>query len=258
MERVTLARIRAPAEVRLACQTRPIADVAVAPLVPAAAQSGGQRIAFEQGQEHTVTALAVDLRDSTQLAAERLPFDTLYLVNRYISRVTAAIEQKGGYVTSVAGDGMMSVFGVDGRAAEGARNALAAALGVWDAVAALEGELAEELHAPLRFGVGVHTGEAVVGAIVLSGRSSLQFLGDTGNVAARLEALAKERGCVLFASATTLAAAGLAAPAGATRDVLTLRGREKLALAVVGIAERAQLAAILMSAADAAAPARGA
>ena len=247
MESATLARIRAPAEVRLACQTRPVADVAVAPLVPLAPPAGGLRIAFEQGQEQVVTALAVDLRNSTRLAAGKLPFDTLYLVNRYISRVTAAIEARGGYVTSVAGDGVMSVFGVDGKAGAGARNAIAAALGVWDAMVALESELADELRAPLRIGMGVHSGEAVVGAVALSGRYSLQFLGDTGNVAARLEELTKERQCVLFVSAPALAAAGFATPGDAIRDTLSLRGREGLALEVVGFAARADLADLLQS-----------
>lgn len=243
-ERMTLARIRAPDHVRLACQTRPTGPVSVVPLVTPGQEAGGLRIAFEQGREHEVTALAVDLRDSTRLAAGKLPFDTLYVLNRYISRVTAAIEAQGGYVTSVAGDGVMAIFGADGEVEAGARRALAAALAIWDALADLDAELAEDLRQPLRFGVGLHTGLAVIGAIALSGRSSLQFLGDTGNVAARLEGLTKDLGCVVLASLPTLAAARLTPATGTSRHVLTIRGRDET-LAAAAFAVRDTLAATI-------------
>jgi adenylate cyclase len=74
-ELATLQRIRAPARVRLACQVRPTSDVGVTPLVPAARPLDGLRVDLGQGRELIVTAVFVDLRDSTRLAAERLPFD---------------------------------------------------------------------------------------------------------------------------------------------------------------------------------------
>jgi adenylate cyclase len=90
-ELVTLQRIRAPASVRLACQTRPTSDLGVTPLVPAGRPLDGLRVDLGQGRELMVTALFVDLRDSTRLAADRLPFDALFIVDRYIQGTTAAI-----------------------------------------------------------------------------------------------------------------------------------------------------------------------
>jgi adenylate cyclase len=225
VERATLQRINAPPSVRLACQLRPLNDVGVVPLVAAASHERGLRFAFDEGRELTVTALCVDLRESTGLAAGKLPFDTLYIVDRYVQRVSSAIEAHGGYVTSVAGDGIMSVFGIDGNAASGALNALAAAMTVWDGLDHLGDELAGELQTPLRFGMGAHTGPSVVGSVALSGRPSLQFLGDTGNVASRLETVSRDLAATLVVSEAVFLAAGFAPPSGVERTEVRVRGR---------------------------------
>jgi adenylate cyclase len=200
----TLLRIGAPANVRLACQLRPTADIAVEPLVPADANAPLHAHRFEPaiegGRELTIAALFVDLRDSTGLASGRLPYDALFLADRYVQAVTQAIRNHAGEVTSIAGDGVMSVFGVDGDARKAAANAFKAAHHVWRALDQLNASLADELETPLRFGLGLHVGEAVVGWRHGVDSRSLQFLGDTGNVAAKLEAETKRHGCTLIAS----------------------------------------------------------
>jgi adenylate cyclase len=207
-ELATLLRVRAPAGIRLACQVRPTCDVSVVPLVPASRPLDGLRVDLDEGRELPVTALYVDLRDSTRLTANRLPFDAIFIVDRYIQAATAGILAHSGHVTSVAGDGIMSVFGLDGDAASGARQAIVAADAVWRAIDQVSVELASEIESPLRFGIGLHSGPSVIGAIGSPDRTSLQFLGDTGNVAARLESLTKDMNCTMIVSAATLAAAG--------------------------------------------------
>jgi adenylate cyclase len=208
VERRTLRRVGAPPAVRLACQLRPAVDISVEPLVSATmgSPSGASRFdaAIAGGRELRIAAMFVDLRESTRLATGRLPFDALFLFDRYIQAVTGAIRRNGGHATSIAGDGVMSVFGVDGTAVLAARNAFAAALDVWDGVDRLGQELVDELGAPLRVGIGIHVGMAVVGLVRTGEMQSLQFLGDTGNVAAKLEAQAKQIGCTLVASAAAL------------------------------------------------------
>jgi len=208
VERHTLRRIAAPPPVRLACQLRPSADVSVEPLVPIGegSASGAARFdaAVEGGQELQIAAMFVDLRESTRLATGRLPYDALFLFDRYIQAVTGAIRRHGGHTTSIAGDGVMSVFGVDATAAVATRNAFQAALDVWSGLETLNAELAGELEAPLRIGIGIHVGMAVVGLVSTTESQSLQFLGDTGNTAAKLEAQSKELHCTLVASVTAL------------------------------------------------------
>jgi adenylate cyclase len=98
----------------------------------------------------------------------------------------------------------MSAFGVEGSAASAARNAFQAALEIWKGLQILSEELADELRVPLQIGIGIHVGTAVVGLVRTGESQSLQFLGDTGNVAAKLEAQSKDLNCTLVASAAAL------------------------------------------------------
>lgn len=235
VELLTLQRIDAPAHVRLACQLRPIADVKVAPLLaPNVAQeqlAEGQRGAFLAGQERVIVALFADLRDSTRITAGKLPFDALFLVDCWIQAVSGAVHREGGQVTSVAGDGVMAIFGVDVDPDQACRQALAAADAIGRAVETLNLDLEPSLTLPLRFGVGIHVGLAIVGYTTLAredGARSLQFFGDPGNVASRLEALTKERGCSVLASRAVLDYAGLVSDPSTCFE-LTVRGRDEVA-----------------------------
>ena len=226
IERATLARVRVPANVRLACQVRPKSDVALAVLLSSARSDSGLLIDLTESREVTVTAMFVDLRDSTALASGRLPFDAMFLIDRYVQAVTAAVLTNAGSVTSVAGDGIMTVFGLDGRAAVGARSALAAAEELWRSIERLGADLVEELGGALKFGIGIHTGLSVIGSVGLPGQRSIQFLGDTGNIASRLESLTKETACTMIVSALTVAIAGAPAPNWRRAD-LEIRGRSE-------------------------------
>ena len=192
-----------------------------------APQRGAARFdaAIEGGNELEIAALFVDLRESTRLATNRLPYDALFLFDRYIQAVTAAVRQNSGHVTSVAGDGVMSVFGAEGDIANAARGAWNAALQIWSALDALNRELAGELGEPLRVGMGLHLGVAVVGLIGSAEDRSLQFLGDAGNVAAKLEEQTKPLGCILVASTAALARIALPT-AGLETAVVSIAGRD--------------------------------
>jgi len=206
----TLARIGNPPNVRLACQLRPLGDVRVEPLVRTSGDPMSGAVRFDAaaagGIEMDVAALFVDLRESTRLAAGRLPYDTLFIFDRYIQVVTSAVRAHRGYVTSIAGDGVMAMF-VDsaGNRAHFARDAFSAALQLWEGVDALNNELAAELQQPLCIGIGLHVGPAVVGTITAIGHASLQFLGDTGNLAAKFQAETRRLDCALIASEQAVA-----------------------------------------------------
>jgi adenylate cyclase len=207
VERITLRRIAAPPTVRLACQLRPSADLSVEPLVATGTgPSSATRFdaAIAGGQELQIAAMFVDLRESTRLATGRLPFDALFLFDRYIQVVTAALRGNRGHANGISGDGVMGVFGVEGTAEAAVRCALQAALEVWNGVDVLSRELASELEAPLRIGIGIHAGTAVVGLVRTGETQVLQFLGDTGNVAAKLEAKTKDLGCTVVVSLAAL------------------------------------------------------
>jgi adenylate cyclase len=231
MERTTLARIGAPENVRLACQIRPAADLAVEPLVQPslAAASDADRFAAaaQGGAEIQIAAMFVDLRQSTRLAAGRLPYDALFLFDRYIQAVTGPIRENGGHVTSIAGDGIMSMFGADGNPSQATMHGLKSALELWSRVEQLNHELGPELESSLRIGIGIHVGVAVVGWLHDTEVGSLQFLGDVGNVAAKLEDGTKQLDCTLVVSLEALDSISPLLADKTTRAVVAVAGKQE-------------------------------
>jgi adenylate cyclase len=237
-EAETLSRVKAPSTVRLACQLRPTSDITIAPLVAVADLVRDARISDGESHERFVTAIFIDLRNSTSFAAGRLPFDALFVIDRYVQRVSAAIEAHRGEVTSVAGDGIMSLFGTRSDPRSGARDALRAIGAVWDAIDGISRDLAGELERPLAFGIGVHASLAAVWAAEMLGRSSLQFLGEAGNVAARLESATKELKCVCLVSEAVFNIAETAVPEGLAREELAIRGLDDAMFSVAVVRSR--------------------
>jgi adenylate cyclase len=234
----TLERVKAPSDVRLACQLRPIADISVIPLLAAdlSPRLGGPR----ETREVLATAVFIDLRDSTKLAAGRMPFDALYIVDRYVQAVTDSVEAHGGVVTTVAGDGVMSIFGARTDPPSGARGALRAIAAVWDSIEALSRDFAADLEQPLGFGIGIHTGLAVVTSTNVGSAASLQFVGDAGNIASRLEAATKILAGICVVSEAVFNVARVEIPDDLARQELTVRGLEGRTLPVVVIRNRAE------------------
>jgi adenylate cyclase len=201
-EQRVLARIKAAPDVRLACQLRPTTDLAVTPLLPADTPSGGvtQGMDPRGGVEREIAVLFADLRAFTRFSEGRLPYDTVFVLNRYFETMGSAIERAGGQVDKFLGDGIMALFGVRGDPQAAARQALAAARGMGLALDVLNRDLAAELPEPLRMGIGLHQGHAILGEMGYRSTASLTAIGDTVNVASRLEALTKELDCQLVVS----------------------------------------------------------
>ena len=146
-ERRVLARIGAPADVRLACQARLTGDLALTPLMPATVGPAEAMSPLPQalGVEREIAVLFCDLRGFTSLSEGRLPYDTVFILNRYFKAMGEVIEGAGGRVDKFIGDGIMALFGLDCDAAAGSRAALAAARGMAQALELLNCDLAVEL-----------------------------------------------------------------------------------------------------------------
>jgi adenylate cyclase len=192
-ERRVLARVGAAPDVRLACQTRPTHDVAVDPLLaPSVAPADAFATDVRQGHEQELTVLFADLRGFTRMAEHKLPYDVVFFLNRYFEAVGTAITSAGGVTNQFTGDGVMALFGIETGPATGSRQALAAARAMVAGVEALSAELAGDLPAPMRIGIGIHTGPAVVGRMGWGESFYLTAVGDTVHVAARLEQATKD------------------------------------------------------------------
>jgi adenylate cyclase len=226
-ERATLARIAAGPNVRLACQFRPLRDVSVAPVLSAGRtrlmEAGGSGRAA-RGQEREIAVLFCDLRGFTSLTERRLPFDTVFLLNRYFEVVGRAVEEVGGHVDKFVGDGALALFGLSTGPERASRQAVDAALRIRAGVADLNEAYSSELDRPLRIAISLHAGPAIVGQMGYGQATSLTAIGDTLNAASRLEEMAKELDAELVIS-DDLARRTTLNLAGHERQTLTIRGR---------------------------------
>ncbi|OLC37306.1 MAG: hypothetical protein AUH81_06465 [Candidatus Rokubacteria bacterium 13_1_40CM_4_69_5] len=238
-----LQRVGAPPNVRLACQLRPTADVSVVPVLPATAgpSEAATQTDHRGGREQELAVLFADIRGFTWIAEHKLPYDVVFILNRYFEAVGAAISGAGGIANQFTGDGVMALFGVEAGPEEGCRQALVAAGEIVASLTGLNRQLGEELPAPLRVGIGIHVGPAIVGRMGYGPGVSLTAVGDTVHVASRLEQLTKEYGCTLVVSEQVALRAGLD-PAPFPRHELTVRNRAGV-LAVHVIDDVGRLAA---------------
>ena len=237
-----LERLGSPAKVRLACQLRPLpGDYSVMPLLPPDAQPAdayrGTTLAV--GEERTMVIMFVDLRGFTALSEKRLPFDVVFLLNRYFRSAGQAVERSGGRVDKFIGDGMMALFGLEVSPQLAARQSLGAARRIGEALNELNAALASELAAPLRIGIGLHIGPAIVGVLGHGPATGLTAIGDTVNTASRLESLSKDFGAQLLASQAVFDAAAWGEASGEPHEV-EIRGRSQ-ALAVRCVTDVAAL-----------------
>lgn len=226
-EKATLKSISAARDVRLACQMRPTRDLSVAPLVDAGMLPQIIRPAQDSaaGQERMVAALFCDLRGFTQLSERKLPYDVVFLLNRYFATVGEAVESAGGRVDKYIGDGAIALFGLETDLGRACRQALQAAVRLGEGIEALNAAYRSELDTPLRIAIGLHAGPAIVGQMGHGKVSSLTAIGDTINTASRLEGLAKQRDAQLAVSVDIFKFAGIAMPDHISEQI-DIRGRQ--------------------------------
>jgi adenylate cyclase len=230
-----LHRIGATLNVRLACQLRPRGAVDVTPLLPpfAHAVDGRRRVDLAQGTEREIAILFVDIRGFTALSEGRLPYDVVFVLNRYFAAMGRAVEATGGRVDKFIGDGIMALFGIERGAHAGCREALAAARLISVRLDELNASLGTELDRPLRIGIGIHCGPAIVGEMGYGNAASITAIGDAVNTASRLETLTKNFACELVVSDETVSRAGLDL-SGSPLHEIEIRGkREMLAVRIV-------------------------
>ena len=235
-EQTSLARLQAGPTVRLACQLRPRGDTVVLPLLPPDITAGDPRRRGPEGGniERFVAIMFVDIRRSTALFEQRLPYDVVFLLNHFFDAVAGAVTLAAGAPNQFVGDGMMAIFGIRTGPQEACRQALAAAHIIHGRLASMNRLLADELPGPIAIGVGLHAGKAILGEIGYQDRFLLTAIGDTVHVAARLQDLTKEYGCQLVLSEAVATTAGVDM-SGFPHHEVRVRGREApIGIRVVG------------------------
>jgi adenylate cyclase len=226
-ERRVLARMGAdPGSIRLACQLRPRCDLSVLPIVTQDAQTAFMHRPQSGSipRERFLVFMFIDMRDSTSLAEERMPFDSIFVLGRFVAAICAAVVQAGGVPNQFLGDGIMAIFGLDTDVATSCRQALMGARDVARNIRLLSGVLEHELRGPIQFGIGVHCGDAITGEIGFRDHVTFTAMGDAPNVASRLQQMTKDRACEALISQAVFTRAGLPGEP-LPMETLSLRGR---------------------------------
>ena len=153
------------------------------------------------GVNQTITVLFADIRGFTAFSEEQNPERVVGLLNNYFSAMSEIIFENGGTLDKYIGDGLMALFGAPSASPNDADNAVQAAIAMQTRVQTLNKELKAEGYPEIAIGIGLHTGIATVGYIGSERRSEYTAIGDTVNLASRLESNAKG-GQILISEAT--------------------------------------------------------
>lgn len=224
-----LARVGAPANVRLACQLRPPPGrYRITPLLPPTAGpvEAYRREPQAHGGERYVAILFADLRGFTSISEGKLPYDVVFLLNRYFRATGSAVEGAGGRLDKFIGDGVMAIFGLDSEPELACRQALEAARRMAVALDELNEAMSGDLEQPLRIGIGIHSGSTIVGEMGYERATQLTAIGDVVNTASRLESLTKDFKVELVVSQELVQRSGLTL-AKAPHHYVEIRGRQE-------------------------------
>ncbi len=174
------------------------------------------------GANQTITVLFADIRGFTAISENENPENVVRLLNRYFTAMSEIIFEHGGTLDKYIGDGLMALFGAPTASPRDASNALNAAVAMQRELLTLKEELREEGFSKIAIGIGLHTGVATIGYIGSERRSEYTAIGDTVNLASRLEA--NTAGGQILISEATARAAGNIFPL-TRREPITVKNR---------------------------------
>ncbi|MGY4427941.1 adenylate cyclase [Bradyrhizobium sp. F1.13.1] len=234
-ERLTLARVNAPEQARLACQIRPTAPLRVLRLVQSAHDMASIATATsDDAAAQPLCLLYLRIRDIDAIARDRLACDLLFILNEFYGAAGEAIDQNTGRVDRFDGDGLLAIFGQEHGPERGCRDALRAARAIDLALDRLNEKIAAEIGHPVQVGIGIHAGSFVVGRISLGKTSVVSVLGLGVDIAQQLASLARSTNSQVLLSVEAAKYAG-ATHLGETQKVTLASGSEPPTLAAVGI-----------------------
>ncbi len=225
LEAAALQRVGVSPHVRLACQIRPRGDITITPLLqPEISASDIRGSTGVIGHEQLVACMFADLRGSTALSEQKLPFDVVFILNHFFIQLADALKATNGHYANFTGDGVMGLYGLESGIEAGCREALEGAVEIQRRMDQLNRWLSAELDEPLKVGIGIHCGVAIVGTMGPPDAPITSAIGDNINIAARLEALTKDYGTNLVISVDVLKHAAVDY-SELTRHTAKVRGR---------------------------------
>ena len=156
------------------------------------------------GEIVCATVLFCDIRGFTTLSEQINPTQVVSLLNKFFSSMEQCIVKHNGIINKYIGDAIMAIFGVPLQNENQALDAYKCCLEMRETLTNLNKELEAENLPQIKFGIGLHTGNVLAGNIGSNSRMEYTVIGDTVNVASRIESLCKEYNWDLLLSETTV------------------------------------------------------
>ena len=170
---------------RLTCQLKPVANLSVTPFMNPETDFD----VVEKAQEAVM--LFEDLRNFTKLSETTLPYDVVYIVNKYDATCGKAIEANTGRLDKFIGDGIMAIFEASDSIEMNCKRGVKAASETSKQIKMLSQDLSKEISAEVKCGMAIHIGQSIVGMMGYGDTVSRSAIGDNVNVASRLEQMTK-------------------------------------------------------------------
>lgn len=156
-----------------------------------------------QGDRYDVTVMFTDIRNFTSMAEELTPEEVFQFLNEYLDAMIEVLVDHGGFIDKFLGDGILTVFGLPVRHQDHARQALEAAVAMGKKLDEVNARRREEGKSPIGIGSGLHTGPVIAGNVGSSRKLQFTVIGDTVNLASRIEGLNKAYGSSILLSRET-------------------------------------------------------
>jgi len=213
LEEALAQKLGFPLNIRLACQTkvtdrlRNTGEIAIRRLV---LDTEDEIIASDQvkfgriGEEKPLAIIFCDIRGFTKLSEAMLPYDVIYILNRYFQAMGEVIYEYNGIINNYMGDGFMALFGMN-HPEQAAENAVRASLKMIAVLEKLNNSIDLLSSRPLKVGIGIHYGTVVLGAVGMRNQKNMTAIGDAVNFASRIESANKKFGTTLLVSADVYA-----------------------------------------------------
>jgi adenylate cyclase len=169
------------------------------------AKSGSNNLELGRADEDKVAILFCDIRGFTSLSEKMSPQELMHFLNSYFLRMNAPIHHNNGFIDKFIGDAIMALFdSPQGEDSDKAADAIKAALEVQTALALYNSHRESSKYAPVKNGIGLHFGPVVLGTVGSDDRMDTTVIGDTVNVAQRIEGLCRYFNADILASKSTV------------------------------------------------------
>lgn len=169
------------------------------------AKEGIEKISTGYAERTNLTVLFSDIRFFTKISEEKDPRDILTILNKYFTHMSHEIYTNNGFIDKFIGDAIMALFEeIPGNVTVPANNAVNAAIGMQHVLKTINNEIMDITNVPLKTGIGIHSGEVILGTVGLEHRMESTVLGNTVNIASRIEGLTKIFDAAIILSKSTV------------------------------------------------------